>query len=468
MLRQHDRKLRTLLLLTDIAVCGATFAVAIALGTAELRALPAALDGWRLLLFSIAAALALPIAIRALQPEASMRLESLAAVARRLLGAGLAASVVLAALAFALNAPLGPSALFLAVAAQVAATGALRLAILAGLRLLRRSGRNFRSVLVVGTGPRALSLTETIQRHPEWGLRVVGYMDEGDEPIAAQIPKATVYKLVDFPLVLRESVIDEVIVACPRSLLPALGPALQACSASGVPLTLMTDLFGDYLPPPRVKRFAYLEALSFAPVHHSPSQLAVKRALDVTVAALGLVVTAPILAIAALAIRLDSKGPILFRQMRCGLYGRPFLMCKLRTMVNDAEARRHELQHLNEMDGPVFKIQADPRITRVGRWLRRFSLDEIPQLWNVLVGDMSLVGPRPPLPSEVVQYETSERRRLSMRPGLTCLWQVNGRNALEFDEWVKLDLQYIDGWSLGSDMRILVLTVPTVLRGTGA
>ena len=468
MLKQHDRKLRTLLLLIDIAVCGATFAAALVLGTAELRALPAALDGGWLLLFSAAAALTLPIAIRALQHDASTRLESLAGVASRLLGAGLAACVVLAALAFALNAPLGPSALFLAVATQVAATGTLRLLILAGLRILRRSGRNYRSVLVVGTGPRALALTETIQRHPEWGLRVVGYMDEGDEPIAAQIPRATVHKLVDFPTVLRDSVIDEVILACPRSLLPALGPALAACSASGVPLTLMTDLFGDYLPPPRVKRFAYFEALSFAPVHHSRSHLVVKRVLDVVVAATGLVIAAPILAVAAAAIRLDSTGPIVFRQMRCGLYGRPFLMCKLRTMVNDAEARRQELLHLNEMDGPVFKIQADPRITRVGRWLRRFSLDEIPQLWNVLVGDMSLVGPRPPLPSEVVQYETAERRRLSMRPGLTCLWQINGRNHLEFDEWVKLDLQYIDGWSLASDLKILALTVPTVLRGTGA
>jgi lipopolysaccharide/colanic/teichoic acid biosynthesis glycosyltransferase len=143
-------------------------------------------------------------------------------------------------------------------------------------------------------------------------------------------------------------------------------------------------------------------------------------------------------------------------------------MIKLRTMVNDAEARRKDVLYLNEMGGPVFKIEKDPRVTPVGRWLRVFSIDELPQLWNILVGDMSLVGPRPPLPSEVAQYETSERRRLSMRPGLTCLWQVSGRNQIAFDEWVKLDLQYIDGWSISNDLRILLLTVPAVLGGGGS
>jgi len=229
----------------------------------------------------------------------------------------------------------------------------------------------------------------------------------------------------------------------------------------------LTDLFGDYLPQPRVTRFDDYGALSFAPVHHSRAKLAVKRGIDVVGAGMGLLMAAPVLGLAALAIHATSKGPVLFRQVRCGLNGRRFEITKLRTMCVDAEAQLDQVLHLNEMDGPVFKVTEDPRITRVGRWLRRYSLDEIPQLLNVLRGDMSLVGPRPALPHEVAQYEMSERRRLSMRPGLTCLWQVGGRNDLDFDEWVKLDIAYIDSWSLRKDFEILLRTVPTVLRGTG-
>jgi lipopolysaccharide/colanic/teichoic acid biosynthesis glycosyltransferase len=159
---------------------------------------------------------------------------------------------------------------------------------------------------------------------------------------------------------------------------------------------------------------------------------------------------------------------VLFRQTRCGLYGRRFTLYKFRTMVEGAEERLAELQHLNEMDGPVFKSRRDPRVTRLGRLLRKFSLDELPQLWNVLRGDMSLVGPRPPIPDEVARYERWQRRRLSMKPGLTCLWQVSGRNELTFEEWMRLDLEYIDNWSLWLDLKIALKTIPAVLRGRGA
>jgi lipopolysaccharide/colanic/teichoic acid biosynthesis glycosyltransferase len=166
-------------------------------------------------------------------------------------------------------------------------------------------------------------------------------------------------------------------------------------------------------------------------------------------------------------IRLTSSGPVLFRQERCGLYGRRFEFLKLRSMQVDADERKPELLEHNEMDGPVFKMKRDPRITPAGQILRKWSIDELPQLWNVLRGDMSLVGPRPPLPDEVDRYSIFERRRLSMRPGITCLWQVGGRNEIGFDEWVKLDLEYIDSWSLLLDAEILLKTVPAVLRGTG-
>ena len=243
---------------------------------------------------------------------------------------------------------------------------------------------------------------------------------------------------------------------------------VDACASAGVPITLLSDIFGDYLPPPQVWRFGSLPALNFAPVHHNRLALAAKRGLDVLGASVLLAATAPLLGAAMLAVRLTSPGPVLFRQLRCGLNGRTFEILKLRTMYCDAEARRDELAHLNEMDGPVFKIRDDPRVTPAGHLLRRLSIDELPQLWNVVLGEMSLVGPRPSLPSEVVEYQTFERRRLSMRPGLTCIWQVSGRNELHFEDWVRLDLQYIDTWSLGQDWRIMVQTLPAVVRGDGA
>jgi exopolysaccharide biosynthesis polyprenyl glycosylphosphotransferase len=243
---------------------------------------------------------------------------------------------------------------------------------------------------------------------------------------------------------------------------------VATCATAGIPLTLLSDLYGDYLPPPQVTRFGSLAALSFAPVHHSVSQLAVKRLLDIVGASAGLLLSAPVLAVAAVAIRSTSQGGVFFKQIRCGKHGRPFFMWKLRSMVSDAEQRKAELMVANEMDGPVFKIKDDPRITPVGRHLRRWSIDELPQFWNVLRGDMSLVGPRPPVPHEVAEYETFDRRRLSMRPGITCLWQVNGRNDISsFSDWVKLDLEYIDTWSLWLDLKILLRTVITVLGGSG-
>jgi exopolysaccharide biosynthesis polyprenyl glycosylphosphotransferase len=245
-------------------------------------------------------------------------------------------------------------------------------------------------------------------------------------------------------------------------------PVVGVCAQVGVPITLLADLFGDVLPAPRVTQFNSLAALSFAPVHHSRSKLAIKRLIDVVGATCALALTAPVIGVAALIIRRTSPGPAIFRNIRCGRNGRRFEMLKLRTMSVDAEKRREELAALNEMDGPVFKIHDDPRVTPVGRVLRRWSIDELPQLWNVLMGDMSLVGPRPPIPDEVNQYATPERRRLSMRPGITCLWQVNGRNAIGFADWVKLDVEYIENWSLRLDLKILAKTLPAVIKKTGA
>jgi exopolysaccharide biosynthesis polyprenyl glycosylphosphotransferase len=293
-------------------------------------------------------------------------------------------------------------------------------------------------------------------------------MDEQDTPHDPRIPASRVHKFLDLNDVIREQVVDEVIIACPRSMLGSIGPVVAVCATAGIPMTLLSDLYGDYLPPPRVTHFGSLAALSFAPVHHRRAKLWVKRRLDVIGSATLLAVSSPLIAIAAMLIKLDSKGPVFFPQTRCGKHGRTFRIRKLRTLQSDAEELKAGLMKLNEMDGPVFKIREDPRITRVGRLLWRWSIDELPQCWNVLVGDMSLVGPRPPVPSEVDGYETFDRRRLSMRPGITCLWQVNGRNKIGFADWVKLDLEYIDGWSLWLNLRIMFRTLPAIFRGTGA
>ncbi|OGF16939.1 MAG: hypothetical protein A2W00_10905 [Candidatus Eisenbacteria bacterium RBG_16_71_46] len=193
-----------------------------------------------------------------------------------------------------------------------------------------------------------------------------------------------------------------------------------------------------------------------------------KRVIDVAGAAIALLLASPLLLFAAILIKLESRGPVLYRSTRIGRDGREFTFLKLRSMVNGADRHRHHLSHLNECDGPVFKISNDPRVTRVGRFLRRSSIDEIPQFWNVLRGEMSLVGPRPPIPEEVAQYEPWQLRRLSVRPGLTCLWQISGRSRIGFDEWMRLDLEYIKHQSLGLDLKILCRTIPAVLSREGA
>jgi exopolysaccharide biosynthesis polyprenyl glycosylphosphotransferase len=424
----------------------------------------------KFLALEVSSSLVWVIALQTLGNYGSQRRSGVDFVAATYLRAGGAATAALAAGIWLLRIPLPLRFSLLFAAAQGMALLGQRSAIYLGLAVLRRSGRNTRYVLIAGTGPRAARVYRNIQLHPSWGIQVIGFLDDVDSPVNPEIPPDLVHKLADLPaLIAGAESIEEVIVACPRGMLDDLRPLVLYCAMSGTPLTLLSDLFGDFLPSPRVTQFDRQPALSFAPVHHDAFRISVKRGIDIAGSAILLLLAAPILAIAALAIRLTSQGPVLFRQVRCGLHGRRFEMLKLRTMVVDAEAQQAELQAQNEMSGPVFKLDDDPRVTRVGHWLRRFSIDELPQLFNVLRGEMSLVGPRPPVPSEVSLYEVSDRRRLSMRPGLTCTWQVSGRNLIrDFDEWVKLDLDYIDNWSLTRDLELLLRTIPAVLLGTGA
>ncbi|HEY2847096.1 MAG TPA: exopolysaccharide biosynthesis polyprenyl glycosylphosphotransferase, partial [Pyrinomonadaceae bacterium] len=245
--------------------------------------------------------------------------------------------------------------------------------------------------------------------------------------------------------------------------------AMLAAERHGVRSHVALDLFPHVIARPVLEELDGVPLLTFTTVPSSPVLMAVKRAFDLVFGAFLFLVTLPIQIAAALAILATTSGDLLFRQTRCGLNGRQFRLLKFRTMIRGAEEKLPEISHLNEMSGPAFKATNDPRLTSVGKFLRRFSIDELPQLWNVLTGDMSLVGPRPPIPEEVSRYEPWQRRRLSMKPGLTCLWQISGRNEIpDFDRWMSLDLKYIDTWTPMLDFKILMMTVPIVLSGRGA
>jgi exopolysaccharide biosynthesis polyprenyl glycosylphosphotransferase len=336
-------------------------------------------------------------------------------------------------------------------------------------RWVRARGYNFRTVLLVGTGQKAAQLADFLEAHPHWGFRVMGYLDDdngGEIRRAARWP--CVGKITDLEAVLLREVVDEVVFVIEKGKLGAYEEALLIAERHGVRAHVSLDIFPHVLARPVLEELDGVPLLSFTTTPSNPTHLVVKRALDLAVSLFLFFVTLPIQLLAAIAIKLTSSGPVFFRQVRCGLNGRHFTLLKFRTMNAGAEQRLFEVSHLNEMSGPVFKMSKDPRLTMVGRILRRLSIDELPQLVNVIRGDMSLVGPRPPLPEEVAHYQPWQRRRLSMNPGLTCLWQVSGRNEVDFDRWMALDLKYIDTWSPMLDLKILLKTVPAVLSGRGA
>jgi exopolysaccharide biosynthesis polyprenyl glycosylphosphotransferase len=333
-----------------------------------------------------------------------------------------------------------------------------------------RKGFNFRNVLLVGTGEKALNLATLIMEHPEWGFRVIGFIDKDPDSIGKEIKgKKVIGTLKDIPFILDREVVDEVIFTLPKEDLASIEEALKVCEEFGIRTHLVADFFDMIIAKTRLNEIHGVPLLTFTTTPYKTSHLVIKRIIDIVVSSLALILLSPLFLIVALAIKLTSPGPVLFKQERCGLNGRRFTFLKFRSMVQDAEQQKEDLIHLNEMQGPVFKITNDPRVTKVGKFLRKTSIDELPQLWNVLKGDMSLVGPRPPVPSEVEKYERWQRRRLSMRPGLTCFWQIRGRNQINsFEEWMRLDLQYIDNWSLTLDWKILLKTIPVVLLGKGA
>lgn len=366
----------------------------------------------------------------------------------------------------------GTTFLLLFWASSSALVVVVRLGMRRVLGMIRLHGRNLRHILILGTNTRAIEFARRIESKPELGYRVVGFVDDqwqGNQEFrgAGYGVCCNFATLADF---LRRNVVDEVASFLPlRSFYEHASQVAALCETHGIIMRLDSDLFNLKIARSRAEDFdgdpqiaAYGIALESVPA-------LMKRALDVVVSSVSLVLLSPMFVVVALVIRLTSKGPVFFEQERVGLNKRRFSICKFRTMVPDAEKLLVELEHLNEATGPVFKIKNDPRLTPVGRFLRQTSLDEFPQLWNVLKGDMSLVGPRPlPVRDYEGFSEDWQRRRFSVRPGITCLWQVNGRSSIPFEKWMELDMQYLDEWSFWLDLKIMARTIPAVLKRSGA
>jgi len=330
-------------------------------------------------------------------------------------------------------------------------------------------GFNQINLLIAGTGRRAQEFIRVVKEHSNWGLRIVGLIDDEHGMYGKEIEGYRVLgRIQDIPFILHRKVIDRVIFVVPRLWLHRLDDVILACEREGIATSISMDLYDLRIAQMRQTNFSGFPLLEFETFHAREWQLFLKRTIDILFSSFFIILTSPIYLMTAIAIKLNSKGPIFFSQVRCGVNGRKFTLYKFRSMVVGAEIKKRLLEMMNEMDGPVFKIKQDPRITKVGRVIRKLSIDELPQLINVLKGDMSIVGPRPPLPVEVEMYELWQRRRLSFKPGITCVWQVSGRNNVNFDRWMEMDLEYIDNWSLWLDIKILIKTFFVVLTGYGA
>lgn len=349
---------------------------------------------------------------------------------------------------------------------------ASRMLLKAVLTRTRLHGRNLRNVLIVGTNPRAIEFAHRLETRLDLGYRVIGFADrEWDgNPQFHESGHSLACHLDELPDFLRKNVVDEVAIALPiRSFHDDASRIAALCEKQGIILRVLPNIFDL-----KQSRSVADELEGHPLITHYTGALdgwsvVAKRALDFSLALLALIAVSPVMLLAAALIKLTSPGPIFFLQKRIGQNKRKFTIFKFRTMAVDAEARMQQLQHLNEVSGPVFKIKHDPRITPVGRFLRKTSIDELPQLINVLKGDMSLVGPRPlPIRDYEGFNEDWHRRRFSVRPGITCLWQVNGRSSIPFEKWMELDMQYIDKWSFWLDLKILAQTIPAVLKGFGA
>ena len=334
---------------------------------------------------------------------------------------------------------------------------------------LRARGVGVSNVMIVGAGELGRAVVRTLFARPELGYRCVGFVD--DDPARGRTDIGRFPALGDLaalPDLIERHNVDEVVITLPWSAQPKILNAVEECQHLGIKARVMPSLLQLNLSKINVDDFGGIPMLSRSERDIGAFNRVIKRGGDIFLGAIMMVLSLPVIAVAALAVKLESPGPAIFSQLRAGQNGKPFKVYKLRSMRKDADKERDQLLELNEMDGPMFKIKADPRLTNVGRVLRKLSIDELPQFWNVLLGDMSIVGPRPALLNEVVAYDDWHRVRLRVKPGITGLWQISGRSELSFDEMVLLDVYYIENWSPSLDIKIILRTVPYVLSGRGA
>jgi exopolysaccharide biosynthesis polyprenyl glycosylphosphotransferase len=337
------------------------------------------------------------------------------------------------------------------------------------LRYMRRRGVGVARAIIVGVGEVGRTVMRTMVAHPDLGYEIVGFVDDDPAKGRTNIGRFKGLGSLDaLPLLVQNEAVDEVIITLPWQYHRKIMAIMAQCERENVRARIVPDLFQMTLSHMSITEMAGIPLIGVKHVPISPSVRIMKRIVDIVFSTVVLVATAPLMALVALTIKLDSPGPVLFRQARVGQGGRPFTLHKFRSMGVGADEQKEFLLARNEADGPIFKMKDDPRITRLGRFLRRSSLDELPQFYNVLRGDMSIVGPRPPLPEEVAQYQPWHMRRLEIAPGITGLWQVSGRSELPFDEMALLDIYYVEQWSPGLDLKILLRTIPTVLFGDGA
>jgi exopolysaccharide biosynthesis polyprenyl glycosylphosphotransferase len=333
----------------------------------------------------------------------------------------------------------------------------------------QKKGKFIQFLLIIGTNNRALRVTQLFNTHPGWGVRVVGFLTDNKNEVGKTFFKCKVIGMMeDLTSVLEKNTVDCIFFAGELDNLSQIRNLIRRCEIEGIDFAFTTSALGEKFGSIFAEPLGGGSVVLLKSVSRSPEKLFFKRLIDIFVSAVLIFLSLPLWVIIPVLIKRDSPGPVFFSQERVGRNGRRFIMYKFRTMVADAEKIQEKLRHLNEVDGPAFKMKNDPRVTRIGRFLRRTSLDELPQVFNVLKGDMSMVGPRPPIFSEVVQYRLWEKKRLSVTPGITCLWQISGRSELKFDEWMKLDIQYIENWSLTLDLKILLRTISAVLSLKGA
>jgi exopolysaccharide biosynthesis polyprenyl glycosylphosphotransferase len=338
------------------------------------------------------------------------------------------------------------------------------------LSQIRLRGRDMRHILFVGTNERAINFAQTIKSKKELGYHIIGFAD--NEWNEMQEFKKSGYPLVTdisrLPSYVERNVVDEIMICLPmKSFYTEVLQIVTLCEEQGIIVRFIPSVFDFKLSRSKIEQFEgeYVITLFRETLYW---QVLIKHILDYSVSLVLLILLSPLFFLIAVLIKLTSPGPVFFIQERVGMNKRRFNLYKFRTMIPNALDKQAEIAHLNEVSGPVFKITNDPRIIPFGKILRRTSVDELPQLLNILKGDMSLVGPRPPIPSEVEQYEWRYRKRLSVKPGITCLWQTSGRSKIPFEKWMELDKEYIDNWSLWLDLKILLKTIPAVIRGSGA